>query len=192
MTLRQSRQAGGIVRLNLKSAVLCFGLTMCILPAAGHAAQQKTPVAPAPIPVQIVSARKVFIANGGVDESPYSSLYTGGPDRAYNEFYALMKTWGRYQLVTAPADADLVFDIRLTVTDLQTRGGLSDASAATDSQFRIVIRDVKTHEALWALTEHIELAVLQGNRDKNFEQALAAVFAEVQRIVGPAALPSKN
>jgi hypothetical protein len=35
--------------------------------------------------------------------------------------------------------------------------------------------------------------VLQGNRDKNFEQALAAVVAEVQSIAGPAAAdPAKN
>ena len=30
----------------------------------------------------------------------------------YNEFYEHMKSWGKYQLVQAPADADLVFEIR--------------------------------------------------------------------------------
>jgi len=176
-----------------KAAILCFGLAMCFLPGVGHAAQQKAPAATAPIPVQIVTARKVFIANGGGDESRYDDFYTGGPDRAYNEFYASMKTWGRYELVAAPADADLVFEIRLTVTDMQPTRGLADASPASDSQFRIVIRDVKTHETLWALTEHVQLALLQSNRDKNFEQALVAVVAEVQRIAGPAAAaPAKN
>jgi hypothetical protein len=179
---------------HLKAAVLCFGLAMCFLPGVGQAAQQKKATAPAPIPAQIVTARKVFIANGGGDESRYDgSFYTGGPDRAYNEFYAAMKTWGRYELVASPADADLVFEIRLTVTSMQPTGGLAGASAESDSQLRIVIRDVKTHELLWALTEHVELAVLQSNRDKNFEQALAAVVAEVQRIAGPAAaVPAKN
>ncbi len=175
----------------MKAVVLCFGLAMCFLPGVGHAAQQKKPTAAAPIPVQIVTARKVFIANGGGDESRDSYFYTGGPDRAYNEFYDSMKTWGRYELVTAPADADLVFEIRLTVIDMEpTRGG---AVPASDSQFHIVIRDVKTHEILWALTEHVQSAMLQGNRDKNFELALAAVVAEVQRIAGPAAgVPAKN
>ncbi|HTF27031.1 MAG TPA: hypothetical protein VK937_24480 [Candidatus Limnocylindria bacterium] len=52
---------------------------------------------------------------------------------------------------------------------------------------------MKTHETLWGLTEHAQGAVLQGNRDKNFEQALAAVVAEVQRIAWPAAAdPAKN
>ena len=70
---------------------------------------------------------------------------------------------------------------------------LTDDSPASDSQFRFVFRDVKTHETLWGLTEHAQGAVLQGNRDKNFEQALAVVVAEVQRIAGPAAAdPAKN
>jgi hypothetical protein len=41
------------------------------------------------------------------------------------------------------------------------------------------------------LTEHAQGAVLQSNRDKNFELAMAAVVAQVQRIAGPAA-PAKN
>jgi hypothetical protein len=39
----------------------------------------------------------------------------------------------------------------------------------------------------------VQGAVLQGNRDKNFEQALTAVVGEVQRIAGTAAAdPAKN
>jgi hypothetical protein len=170
--------------------ILYIAFAICVLPVASRAAQQKTPAPTAPIPIQIATAKKIFIANGGGDEIQSDRFYTGGPDRAYNEFYASMKTWGRYELVSAPADADLVFEIRLTVTDLQPSRGLASQSPASDSQFRMVIRDVKTHEPLWALTEHVELAALQGNRDKNFEQALGAVVAEVQRIAGPAAAAS--
>ncbi len=179
---------------HLKAAILCFGLAMPLLSGPISAAQQKKPTHPAPIPAQILTAKKVFIANGGGDESRYEAAsYSGGPDRAYNEFYAAMKTWGRYELVAAPGDADLVFEIRLTVFQLQRERVLTDDSPASDSQFRFVIHDVKTHETLWGLTEHAQGAVLQGNRDKNFEQALAAVVAEVQRIAGPAAAdPAKN
>ena len=179
---------------HLKAAVLCFGLAMPLLSDAISAAQQKKPTSPAPIPAQVLTAKKVFIANGGGDESRYEEAsYSGGPDRTYNEFYAAMKTWGRYELVAAPGDADLVFEIRLTVFQLQRERVLTDDSPASDSQFRFVIHDVKTHETLWGLTEHAQGAVLQGNRDKNFEQALAAVVAEVQRIAGPAAAdPTKN
>jgi hypothetical protein len=161
---------------HLKAAVLGFGLAMSLLPGPLSAAQQKKPAHPAPIPAQILTAKKVFIANGGGDESrEEGASYSGGPDRAYNEFYAAMEAWGRYELVSAPGDARV----------------LADDSPAFDPQFRVVIRDVKTHETLWGLTEHAQGAVLQSNRDKNFELAMAAVVAQVQRIAGPAA-PAKN
>ncbi len=177
---------------HLKAAVLGFGLAMSLLPGPLSATQQKKPAHPAPIPAQILTAKKVFIANGGGDESrEEGASYSGGPDRAYNEFYAAMETWGRYELVSAPGDAGLIFEIRLTVFQLQRERVLADDSPAFDSQFRVVIRDMKTHETLWGLTEHAQGAVLQSNRDKNFELAMAAVVAQVQRIAGPAA-PAKN
>jgi hypothetical protein len=87
----------------------------------------------------------------------------------------------------------LVFEIRLSLIDLEHKGGLGDQNVASDFQFRIVTRGVKTHETLWALAELMHAAVLQSNCDKNFEQSLAAVSAEVQRIAGPAtAVPAKN
>jgi hypothetical protein len=42
------------------------------------------------------------------------------------------------------------------------------------------------------LTEHAQTAILQGNRDKNFEQALAAILSEVRKIAGPAQSMAKN
>jgi hypothetical protein len=176
---------------HLKAAVLCFGLVMPLLSGPMCVAQQKKSPPRAPIPAQILSAKRVFVANGGGDESHNeATMYSGGPARTYNEFYAAIKTWGRYELVAAPGDADLVFEIRLTVFQFQSYR-LSGDSTASDSQFRIVIRDAKTRETLWGLTEHAQGALLQSNRDRNFEQAMAAVVAEVQRIAGPA-VPVKN
>ena len=140
----------------------------------------------APIPAQIPAAKKVFVANGGGDESRYENVsYTGGPHRAYNQFYAAMQDWGRYELVATPADADLILEVRLIVFQIQRERVMQDDSPASDSQLRLVIRDAKTHQALWGLTEHAAGAVLQTNRDKNFDIALAAVVAEVKRISGP-------
>jgi hypothetical protein len=44
---------------------------------------------------------------------------------------------------------------------------------------------------LWGLTEHAHTAILQGNRDKNFEQALGGVLSELRRIAGPAPVAAK-
>jgi hypothetical protein len=169
-------------------------LAILLLARPVSPAEQKKPALPAPIPAQILAAKKVFVANGGGDESRYEeATYSGGPDRTYNEFYSAMKTWGRYELVSSPADADLIFEIRLTILQLQHVRVLSDDSPLVDSQFRIVIRDARSHHTLWGLTEHAQGAVMQDNRDKNFEKALAALVTEVQRIAGPqAGEPAKN
>ena len=179
-----------------RAALLLAGFATSLCCAHVSLAQKSKQVPPAPIPSPILSAKKVFIANGGGDESLFDSpQYSRGPDRLYNEFYAEMKSWGRYELVGSPAEADLVFEVRLTVMQPQRSEALgTDNYPASDSQFHLAIRDVKTHETLWGLTEHAQTAVLQGNRDKNFEQALAGIVSELRRIAGPeqAAAPSQK
>lgn len=185
---------GGTVTKHLRAAILCLALLAPLQNVPTCAAQQQKLAPPAPVPVQILMAKKVFVANGGGDESRDElASYTGGPDRAYNEFYAAMKSWGRYELVAAPMDADLILEIQLTVYQPQHEHLMADNDAAYDAQLRFVVRDVKTHQRLWGLTEHVQTAVLQSNRDKNFQQALAAIIAEAKRIAGPeAAAPAKN
>ncbi len=110
----------------------------------------------------------------------------------YNEFYAAMKSWGRYELVATPHDADLVFEVRQTTMQPQRSHPLrGDNNPEYDSQFHLTIRDAMTHETLWGLTGHAQTAILQGNRDKNFEQALAGIVAELHKIAGPTQ-PSGN
>jgi hypothetical protein len=180
----------------LKAAVLCLSVAVVLLAGAVCEAQKKTAerVSAAPIPAQIVAAKKVFIANGGGDESGYETArFSGGPDRAYNEFYSIMKAWGRYELVGSPGEADLVFEIRFTVFQPEHPRGLQADDPGVDAQLRFVIREAKSREKLWGLTAHARAAALQSNRDKNFEEALGAVVVEVKRIAGPAtATVAKN
>jgi hypothetical protein len=183
---------------HLTAAILGVSLAAPLLSSSLRVAQQKKTAAPAtstaPIPGQILTAKRVFIANGGGDESRYEAVsYSGGPQRAYNEFYVAMQSWGRFDLVTAPADADLIFEIRLIVFQIQRERVMADDTPASDSQLRFVIRDARTQQTLWGLTAHAQGAVLQSNRDKNFEQALAAIVAEVRRIAGSVTSdPAKN
>lgn len=177
---------------QLKVAVLCFGLAVSLLACGVSDAQQKKAAdrgsTAAPIPAQILAAKKVFIANGGGDVSGYdAATFSGGPDRAYNEFYAVMKAWGRYELVASPSEADLVFEIRFTVFQPEHPHGLKEDDPGVDAQLRFVIREAKSREKLWGLTAHVRAAVLQSNRDRNFETTLGAVVVEVKRIAGPAA-----
>jgi hypothetical protein len=161
-------------------------------PFTGFAvAQGKQQGEPAPIPTQISTAKKVFIANaGGDDPGVLEPLFSGGPDRAYNQFHAAMKSAAHYELVGSPAEADLLFEVRFTVIpDKRPSGiwGTNGTGDANDAVFRLEVRDPKMNALLWAYNEHMEWAILQGNRNKNFDQALARLVADVAGLATRAA-----
>jgi hypothetical protein len=163
---------------------LAFFLTIAIVGLVQTlSAQQSKGPAPGPVPAQIVAAQKVFISNAGgasletvIDET----VFNGGPDRPYNEFYAAMKSWGRYDLVSSPADADLVLEISWVLSDTGLR-------LPVLGQLRLVVIDPKTHVTLWNFTEYVRGAILLGNRDKNFDQAMNTVVARMKALTAPPA-----
>jgi hypothetical protein len=170
-------------------AILCAALAIgfATAPAPLHARQSKD-AAPAPLPAQILSAKKVFVSYAGGDSPAYK--YGGGTDRTYNEFYAGMKSSTRFDLVGAPADADLVLEIGFTcpISDVSVTGGAFVSEGSSDDpQFRLVILDPKTHVVLWTFIEHVPSALLQGSRDKNFDQALAAIVEDIKNLASPPA-----
>lgn len=140
---------------------------------------QKSPVvAPAPVPAQIAAAKKIFISNTGGEsfESVIDqTVFNGGPDRPYNQFYAAIKTWGRYELVSSPADADLVLEISWAISD-------TGLKLPVLGQLRVVIVDPKTHVTLWSFAEYVRGAILLGNRDKNFDQAMNSIVTRMKGI----------
>lgn len=149
---------------------------------ASNAQQPKGP-APAPVPVQIVAAQKVFISNAGGESFETiinQTVFNGGPDRPYNQFYAAMKDWGRYELVSSPADADLVLEISWALTDTGLRLPIL-------GELRLVVVDPKTHITLWTITEHVRGALLLANRDKNFDKAVNTVMNRMKNLVTPPA-----
>jgi len=144
-------------------------------------AQKPKDLTPAPVPAQLAAAQKVFISNAGgesfetvIDET----VFNGGPDRPYNEFYAAIKNWGRFELVSSPADADLVFEVSWALSDTGLR-------LPVLGQLRLVIIDPKTHITLWNFTEYVRGAILLGNRDKNFDQAMNTVVGRMKALMLP-------
>ncbi len=63
-------------------------------------AQQASEIAAAALPTPILAAKSAFISNGGTD----CFLFSGGSDRAYNQFFSAMKQWNRYELLPRPRD----------------------------------------------------------------------------------------
>jgi hypothetical protein len=162
-----------MLKLRLSaSAIFLFGVCM----ATPSWAQQPQGAAGAPVPPMIGGAKTVFIANSAEegDLCEQQAWYTGGSNRTYNEFYAAMKSWGRFNLVTLPAEADIVFDV-----------GIVDhnCSPSATSHFRVVIVDPKTHTNLWSVVQYIEAAGLAKTREKNYELAMTALINNVKAVV---------
>jgi hypothetical protein len=173
---------------------VAFGLSLVVLQMSvvSMAQTKRVPAEPAPVPSPILTARKILVVNGGGEEWSYSDgPFNGGADRAYNQFYAALKGWGRFELVSAPGDADLLFEIQFSVPSVEHQLNMGNVSAISgeqfDPQFQLSIRDARTNALLWRMTEHIQWAILQGNREKNFDQTLAKVVGRVQALVGQSA-----
>lgn len=168
---------------------ILFVSSMVILlagsPAFAGDQQKPASVPAAPVPSQILSGKKVFISNAGEENLniPIGSLLSGSSERVYNQFYAAVQKLGRYELVSAPADADLIFEIGFTIN--------GSASLPEIGHLRLSIRDPKTNVLLWTLVEYAQAAILKGNRDRNLNQAMTLIVGELRALVTPPA-PSNS
>jgi hypothetical protein len=145
-------------------------------------AQQAAPMATAPIPSLLLDAKTLFISNAGADSGLFPHPFSGDPDRAYNEFYANVMSWGRYQVVATPAEADLVFELRLMAPNGPSNANKQKGASYPLPMLRLVIYDRPSHYVLWALTESIAPATLQRTHDHNFDEAIANLVLDAGRL----------
>jgi hypothetical protein len=75
----------------MKAAILLVAITACAAPTTPARAQQAKETLPAPMPSQIMNAKKVFLSNAGGDSH---GLYSGEPRRLYDQFYAALRKLG--------------------------------------------------------------------------------------------------
>jgi hypothetical protein len=162
--------------------LVCFGLAALSCVPAIIAQQPASPLAVAPVPPQLLSAKTVFISNAGADSGLFPHPFTGDQDRAYNQFYADVESWGRYELVSSPAEADLIFELQLTAPNGPSNADKSKGASDPLPMLRLVIYDRPTHYVLWALTESIEPAALQKTHDHNFEEAVSRLVLDAGRL----------
>jgi hypothetical protein len=124
-------------------------------------------LAAAPIPTQVLTARKVFISNAGVNGIGFAILQRAGDaDQPYNQFYAAVKGWGRFEVVGAPSDADLVLELRFD-----------------SALLALTIVDSKTHFILWTITEPVEYANLAKTWRKNIGLGITNLVTEMKGVV---------
>jgi hypothetical protein len=164
--------------LFLNRSVAVAALLACVAIAVG--AQQKSSAAKgintlaAPVPTPLLNGKRAFISYEMGDVTAFPSAYSGGPERAYSEFFAQMKAWGRFQLVIDPSDADVVFAVRFVDSQPQIRLGISDG---------------KTHVALWGFVEQVDPAVFKKHRDASFTQSVQLLVSDVKTLLAEDAAP---
>jgi hypothetical protein len=176
----KNKLSGGIMPKTVKARTLFFVLAVTLLPVLAARAQVPYAVPPAPVPSQIAAAKKVFISNAGADGTSYAALKRGGdPQQPYDSLYAAMKSWGRYELVDVPSDADLVFAIRFTAP-------LTDCGKLTtySPQLELTILETKSHYLLWTVTEPVEGAVRKATWEKNFGQGMTNLLDDLKKLSG--------
>ena len=145
---------------------------------------------PAPVPAPIPAARKVFISNAGVDPISLQILrQVGDAGDPFNQFYAAMKRWNRFDLVGAPSEADLVFEVRFA-TELANCKQESlirfwpEPLPDLEAQLKVTILDAKTHFILWTVDAPVAFPRPKANWSKSLDQGVVLLVEGVKGLAG--------
>jgi len=138
----------------------------------GQKASESAPPAAAPVPPQILSAKRVFVANSSGNNDVRIAKYVGGPNGIYNQFYADLQASGRFELVSSPAESDLALDVTIVPFPI----------APSYPGFRLSILDPKTNVLLWAITEPVDPAFLAKTARKNIATSLGHLADDLTKL----------
>ncbi|MGB0066082.1 MAG: hypothetical protein WBP85_16690 [Terracidiphilus sp.] len=140
-------------------------------------AQSQAATQAAPVPAQLLNARKVFIADtvGWFD----TDIWSGTQDRLYNETYAAIEGWGHLQVVGSPADADVV--LHPSISNPACAGEVCGAYP----MMRFELIDPKTGIVLWGRISSIGLLSTKKTNDREFEAAITALIGDLKQDMAP-------
>ena len=160
-----------------------LGIALCLcvfLTPHATKAMDKKNVPGAPLPAEVVNAKKIYLSNGG------------GSNLAYDVFYIVMKEWGKYEIVGSPEGADLIVELAYRVERDGSRVGSSTDTTNTthinsaekvDPQVVLTIYDAKSKTLLWSESERPRSARRKKNRDKETVNSTQRLVAELKRRV---------
>lgn len=154
---------------NTVDRILFCVMTVALLMPSRLQAQQSSALPSAPVPPQVISAKKVFIINAEGTNDVRIAKYLGGPNGIYNQFYANVKKTGRFEPTSAPVEADVALQVTLSMYDL----------IPGNARFKLSILDPKTNMLLWTISEPVEGAVLTKTAQKNIARSLARLAQDL-------------
>jgi len=162
--------------------VYAFTIAAALLIAPACACAQDPP--DAPLPAALTNANKLFLGNAG-DQENADCL------RAYDDFYQGLSALARFQLVDDPNKADLVLELHYEIA-LGQAVGSQNLAGNSIRQFRLVLIDPRSHTVLWSLTERTNYAIFQKNRNKNLDETVATLVADLNSLVSPQPVVPRN
>lgn len=162
--------------LRLFSATVLAGAALTAQPSTGTGASV------APVPTQILVAKKVFISNVPGELFYFRRNAEDDPYRPYNQFYAELKNWGYHELVAAPADADLILEVRLIGRPVL--GSATRQVPVNAAYLEVTVRDSKTQVVLWWLAERLEGANRVATGEKNYNTAMTNLVNDWKKLLG--------
>lgn len=163
---------------------LCLVLASLLTLTPALPAQQTSPTV-APVPAAIARAHSIFVSNGG--GSNYFSIFTGGPDRAYNTFYRDLQKSDQYDLVGSPSQAQLIFEIRAIAPAV----GGPHATVDYNPQLVLRILDPATHAVLWTTSANVRALGTQKRRDRQFDACVTVLMDKLGEITGQPLTPQQ-
>jgi hypothetical protein len=133
-----------------------------------------------------LTAKKIFISNGG--EEPGSNA----KGHAYDQFYAAMKKFGRYEIVDSPSESDVVFEIRATV-----HSQVSSGNTVLITYLNLTILDPKTRIVLWTKAEDLccGFSLKNTNLSDSFDKGMKKIMRDVEDLAdqpAPRPAPAKS
>jgi hypothetical protein len=106
-----------------------------------------------PIPSQIATAHTIFLSNLGADTN-----FPIDPNQAYTAIYDGLQNWGRYQLVSTPQQADLIFQLHELSTYTTYVGNHGSTYTINNPSFVLTIVDANSNVTLWTISSPVYLA----------------------------------
>ena len=148
-------------------------------------------VSEAPVPPVIAVAAKVFIVPA--DDS------VAGASQLYNAVLSAMKSWGRFELVSQPQDADLLLDLyplKTVVTTVEIRQKepyerdvhpkcpyKASVIKSVQTEIRLKIMVPNTQIVLWGLFQPMDERFFSYTRTKTLGRATKDLVDDLRRVV---------
>jgi hypothetical protein len=182
MGLMSAGKSATILSMNPRKAFLFWAALGCVVLPPGPflapvaLAQNKWSrknVPEAPLPAAIVHARKAFLLNG---QTTAQDLTKNGNMLAFDTLFADVKSWGKYELVDSPRDAEIVIELQYRPYSEGSRSfGVYNPSSNTvqthsvamaGADFALVIYEAASKEPLWSVSDACGSARSARNQQK--------------------------